>query len=631
MSYFAFSKRRPTKYQSRLCPHESPDTDVILLGHSMGGILSAEVALLTPFSVANPATFRHRILGTISFDTPFLGMHPGVIVSGIGSLFKPKPASPTLSPQDGTIHGQALLPMPQQATSSEGTPCDGGPLHSEQSQSTVESSYFPSQSQLSSVTPSTLSSFSPLTTPMNDPNYNPPFPNDVRLPIRKGWDSTLHFIMKHSDGLTKATRSYVTSHLEFGGCLADYRGLKIRYDKLRALEDVDESSPPRSSVYRPPKRVRFVNYYTASTGRIHPPKQSHSPERARSRLQVAGAGSELGQEMQEMRLSAESKRSGTRSASRSPRISVENPRGEVVAELLPEDEDHDVSKSEDDMQPVNSEEMAHLDPGPVTDDEAQTSDGTNERNPAPSASLPPAPIVDPTSPSSIPTPISPIPPSTPSLPPLPPQPTPPPPFDPSLYTDKDSRKLAEKDHARQVKAHQRAIKDRDNAIKDRKKLLEKREKNARQARERAVRDEEKARVKEEKEEVKRVNKLHKAPPAPVPTERMAAGGSNEDDDDGGRVEMTGAGTGYTPSRNPPNPTDPTNKKKDKKFCMLPFKVNGVRDPLWARVFMVGVDEVGAHCGLFFANKPHYAGLVGDVASRIEGWVREKERSGRGWE
>ena len=67
-------------------------------------------------------------------------------------------------------------------------------------------------------------------------------------------------------------------------------------------------------------------------------------------------------------------------------------------------------------------------------------------------------------------------------------------------------------------------------------------------------------------------------------------------------------------------------KRDKKFCMLPPTLsNGERDPCWPRVFMEGVDEVGAHCGLFFAENPHYETLVGDVGERIESWIREAAR------
>ena len=52
--------------------------------------------------------------------------------------------------------------------------------------------------------------------------------------------------------------------------------------------------------------------------------------------------------------------------------------------------------------------------------------------------------------------------------------------------------------------------------------------------------------------------------------------------------------------------------------MLPGKINGAavgQDPTWVQVYMEGVDEVGAHCGLFFPG-PHYEKLVGDVGSRI---------------
>lgn len=35
--------------------------------------------------------------------------------------------------------------------------------------------------------------------------------------------------------------------------------------------------------------------------------------------------------------------------------------------------------------------------------------------------------------------------------------------------------------------------------------------------------------------------------------------------------------------------------------------------------MRGVDEVGAHCGLFFMGDV-YEQLVGDVAGLVEGWV-----------
>src|ERR1700687_3425486 len=57
-----------------------PPGPVIVLGHSMGGLLAAEAA-------TDRSNKSHRIIGMIAFDTPYLGMHPHVVVSGIASLF----------------------------------------------------------------------------------------------------------------------------------------------------------------------------------------------------------------------------------------------------------------------------------------------------------------------------------------------------------------------------------------------------------------------------------------------------------------------------------------------------------------------------------------------------------------
>lgn len=57
-----------------------PPGPVILLAHSMGGLLAAEAA-------TDPSNKSRRIIGMVAFDTPYLGMHPHVVVSGIASLF----------------------------------------------------------------------------------------------------------------------------------------------------------------------------------------------------------------------------------------------------------------------------------------------------------------------------------------------------------------------------------------------------------------------------------------------------------------------------------------------------------------------------------------------------------------
>ncbi|EME87919.1 uncharacterized protein MYCFIDRAFT_118736, partial [Pseudocercospora fijiensis CIRAD86] len=215
-----------------LSPHEDNATDTVLLGHSMGGLLSAEVALMPPEPPSAPS-LKHRIIGTINFDVPFLGMHPGVVKSGLSSIFKPAEET-----DDKYFETTNTLWAPESA----------------------------------------------------DPNYNPSFQNDVVLPVRKGWRNAWHFINKHSDDLTKATKKLVSSHLEFGGAMANYNELKSRYARLRALEEADERV--RRSVVQSgtPPRVRFINYYTASTESemSHSEKEELRLERERQRMEKEG-------------------------------------------------------------------------------------------------------------------------------------------------------------------------------------------------------------------------------------------------------------------------------------------------------------------------------------------------------
>ncbi|TVY62710.1 hypothetical protein LSUE1_G009244, partial [Lachnellula suecica] len=540
-------------FSTWLEPHENRHTEVVLLGHSMGGILSAEVALQKPQSPATGKPFRHRILGTISFDTPFLGMHPGVIVSGIGSLFRPANPPPGQRPAQSSTSG-ATSP-----TASASSPSYAGSI--------IDSDAASQISLVQSIT-------SPLANPSpKDPFFNPAYPNDVRLPERKGWSNLLHFVTKHSDSLTSATKSYFMSHIEFGGCLADYPGLKNRYERLRALEDVDDLAN------RDAKRVRFTNYYTASTGRPKAPKVP--PEQK----DEDGNPQPIETEMQDMSLDgAESHSSAT-----TPRISVEEFHD---AEERRQDETTPQSVDEGDVSSVKAQienlgessgvqddfqeppEMRHIDSMPIEDDEEIPEPLTTTETEASEA---PTQEIKPTA-------------SEPSLPPIPPEPTEPDPIDLSAYTDKDSRKIAEKEQKRIMKVYQQAVKDRESAIKDRRKLVEKREKKARQDQEKQLKAEEKQRLKEEKEEEKRKATINPEPPK----ERQASVTSAVKDD---------------------------KPKRDKKFCMLPPEYGGKRDKCWVRVYMEGVDEVGAHTGLFFPG-PQYESLVGDVGARIGKWVEE---------
>lgn len=589
-----------------LSPHEGPDTDVMLLGHSMGGLLSAEVALLE----------GHRILGTINSDTPFLGMHPGVIASGLGSLFRPAPDSPASKPSETGNGGQNVT----RTSTNEGV------------QSSASSSYFGSEATGSTLMPiessstTTLPISSALDLPTKDPNFDPPFVNDVRLPQRTGWSNAWHFLNKHSDDLRKATQSYVKSHLEFGGAMADYNGLKNRYGKIRALENA-----------KPPDRTRFVNYYTASTGRPKKPKEPSPLVSMIPTGQLDGDSSQAALEMHETK----SDTLDGHSTDLNPRISLEEAEDEESAEE--DTQDHDkvfLTASEgitDDEGAMSdaSQAMDHLHPAPLTDNEREEELDAHETpvtlkprssNATSDSSPPKAPSIASTD----------QPPSraAPSFPPIPTAPDEPAPFDSTPYTDKDTRKLAEKEHSRQVKAYKQAVKDRDKAISDRHKLVEKREKNAAKEREKVEKAEEKERIKVEQRGMEKGEreraKAEREEQKKTERERLQAEKARA------KAEREKLKKASLPE-SAPNPdnegnadavdTEPKGEKakRDKKFCMLPSKENGRIDPCWVRVFMPGVDEVGAHCGLFFVDGERYEWFVNDVAERIEGWVEQRGR------
>lgn len=444
-----------------------------------------------------------------------------------------------------------------------------------------------------------------------------------------------HFAKKHySEGIFSSAYQHLLSHLEFGGCLADYSGLNNRYNRLRRLEDVDELNAGNGGPREP--RVRFVNYYTVSTG-IPKEQPPPTPKRADTHLRPVAPSSRPS--------------SPGHSGASTPRISIDDYSDtENVQPLQLLDPEPEPDSDGEDRKPRLPESTAETnvqgDGGPsahqAKGDTATNDNGTSAAEPQNDGDGDPGHEEN-------------------DLPAIPPLPEPPEAPDLERYKDKDARKQAEKEFKRIQKTYDQAVKNRDKAIKERQKLVEKRRKKAQKEAEKRQKEEEKRIAKEQKQQ----QEASKASPAPVLSREASTQTDDCTDDHDGSTPVadtpssssrgaqqvltpaqtqalqeqltdlalqasTSTSTSTTTSSSQLSPettrtTDKGKRPKDKKlrkFCMVPQKnSNGVRDEAWVQVYMEGVDEVGAHCGLFFPG-PQYEKLVGDVGGRMVGWVQE---------
>ncbi|KAF0331452.1 hypothetical protein GQ607_001198 [Colletotrichum asianum] len=701
-------------------PHESDKTDVILVGHSMGGILAGEVALMPNRHPYRRQPFKHRILGTISLDSPFLGLHPGIVVAGIASLFRP--ASPPPEEVDNQLDASNAHLSP--GTSAMNSPNPSMP--SLESTPSLDAQLSPQGSNA----PSIASSSGPPQS--SDPWFNPPFWNDAKFKDRPFMRRIGHFAKKHrAEGVWDPIKNHLMSHLEYGGCLADYKGLNQRYNRLRALEDIDpmqhlkqnNGQGANANQLPPSARVRFINYYTLSSGRPKKPKSPKTPDSPRSPdHDIAGQMSTLDVNSQ---LSPH--------GSSTPRISVDSSDGEhfeiinsieavdrKLSTLHEEQQKQSENKTDDSTAEKKPESKGKEKEGPegqepkgkqkeAADREETGEPSKVEENEPKSGEATPAEPVQPETPADF---------DLPPIPDLPPQPTP---ADLDKYTDKDARKQAEKEGKRAQKAYDQAVKSREKAIKERQKLVEKRRKKAeKEAQKEAQRVEKEEQKRRQQEELGQAKSREDALRAVEAAQRRAEAAQRELEAAQRQVEATQRETDaarrqqpavkpeaaeqpqkavemsdsesepesptgsltqvdprpisqdgpQTPLAPPPQPrapppalpprmpsssstaqtapasssaslaptqsresgtssrgpapagaTPPQQPKKQRKFCMLPSKTNGRRDETWVPVYMEGMDEVGAHCGLFVPG-PHYDRLIGDMGERILGWVQE---------
>ncbi|KAJ7178203.1 hypothetical protein C8R46DRAFT_1076096 [Mycena filopes] len=229
-----------------------PPGPVILLAHSMGGLLAADAAT----DASNFGLSRaRRILGVVAFDVPYLGMHPHVVVSGIASLFPGDDA-------DKTTAGE----MNQHTD-----------VHVVDDQVTDDWDAFKRNLDSNRSMHSRSRSHSPIPPPpppAGSSALTPPIPqaNPFGLPSSPLIDKTLSFlsthsddplvrwVRKHSDEPFSASKRFVIEYFQFGSCMFDPSGLKARYARLVAWPD-----------------GLWVNYWTQTPPR--PPKEGNEKER----------------------------------------------------------------------------------------------------------------------------------------------------------------------------------------------------------------------------------------------------------------------------------------------------------------------------------------------------------------
>ncbi|KAK8066312.1 hypothetical protein PG997_013059 [Apiospora hydei] len=565
-----------------LQPHESPTTDVVLVGHSMGGLLAADVALMQSWDQNSPNFFQNRILGTVNLDAPLLGLHPGIIVAGLSSLFRSKTDTP--KPAGGSTQGTSSVTSPEPSLNSD----------------------------FASPTPTSPLSDPPTSVPdlparmTMDPNFDPEFPNDVRLKDRSWWKNIVHFVKKHnSEGIIDAASHHIMSHLEFGSVLMDFNCLKIRYENLRKLEDIDDMK--NHGFPHVPPQVRFVQYYTVCHG--HPKKPKGSKEMdAADRKEIENAMA--------------SGPSATSSTTSTPRASI--------GDIYDEGRKRSSMRSLPDIPKENAA-------GPSRDGDNQRLGGVDADPEVDAAAKELSELEL-------------------SLPKVPDPPEKPEPFDGTKYTDKDARKQAEKESKRVVKAYEQAVKNREKTIKERQKVIDKQQRKKdeqaahetekrgeeaeREAKEQRQRNEEAIQILADGIEERQTSLADTA--AAVAPKPSAAAATEANVDRSISQASTAEGEGSL-SRVSSNESDspkatkdqkkaakPPKPKKERKFCTLPSKVKGQLDPKWIKVFMKDMDEVEAHTSLFFPG-PHYDKLVGDMGDMIISWVQEDATKRAIWE
>ncbi|KAF8888854.1 hypothetical protein BD779DRAFT_434842 [Infundibulicybe gibba] len=258
-----------------------PPGPVILLGHSMGGLLAADAATHISNNPDHyPGAKPRRIIGMIAFDTPYLGMHPHVVITGIASLL-PKGENGGKSETDMNDESKVHI-VDDKVTDDWDAFKRDHKGHSPRPQSINSSSSLHVDARSPSpASPSASGSHSsPPPLPPRPPRprsagppaglqpHSPPLIDKAMSFISAhSNDGFVRWIRKHADDPLGASQRWVVERYQFGICMFDPAGLKDRYSRLVGWNGGE-----------------WVNYWTQTVPKM-PPMKAGSPTERETELE----------------------------------------------------------------------------------------------------------------------------------------------------------------------------------------------------------------------------------------------------------------------------------------------------------------------------------------------------------